>query len=390
MRDKGLIYHDIKQFLKDRIESGEWQTGERMPSENELVEQLNVGRHRVRPALRELELEGYITRRRGSGSYIAPASSRTATIKTADKNTVAMFLPRYTPGFPREVVNGFMQYMATAGRQIIVYNIETDESSETDSLRSVVDSGIGGLVAWIDHDSPANRKYLMSLTERRFPVVLVDRYLYGLEIDHVGSSNEEIGYRLTCALIELGHSRIAFGGYKRELSSATDRFNGYQRALGEAGLLSDGGRSSTRSGRGYYLDLDRTLARPGEQVAEIMALRDRPTAFVCLNDGFADRVGTQLARLGYSVPDDVELATVDDDHATDRRKPVRLHIQQQGYEVGSQSGEVLLARMATPDGPVQRRLIEAGPVYRTGMDQQPAEKQERRDNAPEFHNFSQV
>ena len=50
MRTKVPVYEEVKQQIKARIESGEWASGERVPSEYELVNALGIGRHRARQA----------------------------------------------------------------------------------------------------------------------------------------------------------------------------------------------------------------------------------------------------------------------------------------------------------------------------------------------------
>jgi GntR family transcriptional regulator of arabinose operon len=364
MGRKVPVYEDLKQQLKARIETGEWASGHRLPSEYELVKQLGIGRHRARQALRELEVEGYIVRKQGSGSYVLPASDRTPAIKVAGKEAVAMFFPRYICRYSRQVVDGFMRHMADADRRIIMYNVSGEAPAERESLRATVDSGVAGLVAWIDHDTLATRRLLSALGKRRFPVVLADRYLEGVDIDYVVSANEDIGYRLTRALIENGHRRIAFVGYKENVSSIVDRFKGYQRALREAGLLEDDTPAGRCADHRLVLDLELALDEPDRVVNEVMSLRDRPTAFVCVNDLFAKKVYPELAKRGYTVPDDIEFAAVDDEHPSENTEIPMARIAQNAYEVGAQSAEVLLARVLNPDLAVQRRSIQAGPVVR--------------------------
>jgi len=364
MERKVPVYEDIKQQLKARIENGEWASGQRIPSEYELVEELAIGRHRARQALRELEVEGYIVRRRGSGSYVVPASDRTTAVNVAGRDAVAMFFPRYICRYSRQVVDGFMRHMTDTGRRIIMYNVCSDEASERESLRAIVDSGVAGLVAWIDHDTPAVRKLLSSLAKRCFPIVLADRYLPGVDIDHAVSSNEDIGYRLTRALLDNGHQRIAFAGYRENVSSIADRFSGYQRALREAGLVKESEHRGTDGRHNFLLEVESVMDFSEQTVKGVMALRDRPTAFVCVNDLFAEKVYQQLVKLGYEVPGDVELAAVDDEHPLDTNKIPMICIAQNAYEVGAQSAQVLLARVTDPNLPIERRSIQAGPLYR--------------------------
>ena len=68
MLNRVPVYEDIKRRIKEQIRRGDLKAGDRVPSEYELVNQLGVSRNQTRQALRELELEGYVVRRRGSGS----------------------------------------------------------------------------------------------------------------------------------------------------------------------------------------------------------------------------------------------------------------------------------------------------------------------------------
>ncbi|OKI86227.1 hypothetical protein AMK11_15615 [Streptomyces sp. CB02414] len=58
------------QSLKQRLSRNEWAAGDRLPSEPALAEDLGVSRVTVRAALAQLESEGIVTRRHGSGTYV--------------------------------------------------------------------------------------------------------------------------------------------------------------------------------------------------------------------------------------------------------------------------------------------------------------------------------
>ena len=64
-------YATVKAALRERIAKGGWQAGTRLPSERELVHEFGCARMTVHRALRELEEEGLIERRQGSGSFVA-------------------------------------------------------------------------------------------------------------------------------------------------------------------------------------------------------------------------------------------------------------------------------------------------------------------------------
>ncbi|MGE6379741.1 FadR/GntR family transcriptional regulator [Peribacillus muralis] len=64
------IYLDVVESLRGMIEADSLLPGDKIPSERELSDRLNVGRSSVREALRALELLGLIETRRGEGTFI--------------------------------------------------------------------------------------------------------------------------------------------------------------------------------------------------------------------------------------------------------------------------------------------------------------------------------
>ncbi|MFC4992499.1 FadR/GntR family transcriptional regulator [Rubritalea tangerina] len=61
----------VEQKLEQRILSGEWEEGFKLPSEGKLCEEFGVSRTAVREALRELRGRGIIETVNGSGSYVS-------------------------------------------------------------------------------------------------------------------------------------------------------------------------------------------------------------------------------------------------------------------------------------------------------------------------------
>jgi GntR family transcriptional regulator len=58
------------QSLRRRLAEGSWSAGDRLPSEPALAAELGVSRVSVRAALAQLESEGLVNRRHGSGTYV--------------------------------------------------------------------------------------------------------------------------------------------------------------------------------------------------------------------------------------------------------------------------------------------------------------------------------
>ncbi|MEM7433251.1 MAG: histidine utilization repressor [Pseudomonadota bacterium] len=69
-------YQAVKDSILERIASGELRIHDRVPSENELVESMQVSRMTANRALRELTDEGYVRRVAGRGTFVADTRAR--------------------------------------------------------------------------------------------------------------------------------------------------------------------------------------------------------------------------------------------------------------------------------------------------------------------------
>lgn len=71
-QDSTPIFQRIKDYLVSEIAAGRWKEGDVVPSEQALVRQFGVSRMTVNRAVRELTAEHVLTRRQGSGTFVAP------------------------------------------------------------------------------------------------------------------------------------------------------------------------------------------------------------------------------------------------------------------------------------------------------------------------------
>jgi GntR family transcriptional regulator len=68
---RSSLRFQLADTLRDRIVDGELSPGDRLPSEPDLAKVLGVSRASIRAAITLLEEDGFVRRRRGSGTYIA-------------------------------------------------------------------------------------------------------------------------------------------------------------------------------------------------------------------------------------------------------------------------------------------------------------------------------
>jgi GntR family transcriptional regulator len=65
------LYQQIKGLLLRRLQAGEWQPGQSLPSEAELAVRFKVSQGTVRKAIDELAAENLLVRRQGKGTFVS-------------------------------------------------------------------------------------------------------------------------------------------------------------------------------------------------------------------------------------------------------------------------------------------------------------------------------
>ncbi len=78
------LYEQVKAFVHDKLRSGEWKPGDRIPSEAQLVGELGVSRMTVNRALRELSEQGKLVRLSGVGTFVAEAKPQSTLLMIAN------------------------------------------------------------------------------------------------------------------------------------------------------------------------------------------------------------------------------------------------------------------------------------------------------------------
>ncbi len=84
---RSLVDVTIEQ-LRAQLASGAWTVGERIPTEHELAEQLQVGRNTVREAIRVLVHAGMLTSRQGEGTFVRSTSDPASVLRGVQRSGV--------------------------------------------------------------------------------------------------------------------------------------------------------------------------------------------------------------------------------------------------------------------------------------------------------------
>jgi GntR family transcriptional regulator len=65
------LYYQIKELIRENIDSGEWKSGDKIPNELDMANSFKVSRSTIRQAILDLVNEGILTRKKGVGTFVA-------------------------------------------------------------------------------------------------------------------------------------------------------------------------------------------------------------------------------------------------------------------------------------------------------------------------------
>ncbi|MGH2410004.1 MAG: LacI family DNA-binding transcriptional regulator [Chloroflexota bacterium] len=129
-------------------------------------------------------------------------------LRRSQTGTIAVMISDITNPFFADVVRGIEDVVHSQGPDYTLILCNTEESGEKEQLYLDVlrEKRIDGLVLVPAAD---NQEYLRELVASGFPIVFVDRWIEGIDVDTVVVDNLDASTRIVSHLIGLGHQRIA-------------------------------------------------------------------------------------------------------------------------------------------------------------------------------------
>ncbi|THF72683.1 GntR family transcriptional regulator [Cohnella fermenti] len=365
MRKKQVLYRNIMDHFMQLTAEERLKPGDKIPTEQELSEQFGVSRITVAKALRELEYIGMVTRTQKRGSFIrqdydAKPARRSSRTKLP---MIGVLLP-FEEEIGLDVLRGVEEHCAEHGYYVTYHNTKYDPELERELLLKLVEDDISGAIVY-PCSGNNNVEVFGRLIIERFPFVLIDRTVEGLEVPHVISDNKQAGYEMTRCLLELGHRSIAFVCTAlREAISVSERYKGYCKALIEAGIAPREEwliESDVRSFdvREQTPEVQMELAR--DKLERALQARQRPTAIVSVNDKTAMYIIRSAQERGLSVPSDLSVTGFDNLTAFNVPGIPPLTTIQQDFQRQGRQASVMLIEMCDRPEPFEevRKIVLA-------------------------------
>ncbi len=254
---------------------------------------------------------------------------------------VGVTLPLIHHSYFSEILAGATEASYEQGLSVVLSPTLHEHDREVSLMERLARGVTDGALLILPEES---KEEFIALHEQGYPFVIVDPHtplderVPTVSADHTSGAREA-----TAHLLALGHRRIAVITGPRGWIATEERLRGYRSALADAGLLAD-----------PTLQIESNFRTNGgrEATAELLALRDRPTAIFAFNDMLAIGAIQGARDHGLRVPEDLSVVGFDDTFEASITFPALTTVRQPLAEMGRMAVTQLLRLL-------QNRRIEA-------------------------------
>lgn len=302
------LYRQIADDLRGQIASGVYKPGDKLPTEMELARTYGVSRGSSAQALGALAREGLVQRAPRRGTIV---SAFPRPVPSESQRLIAWLQPDIDHSIGLDLLRGIDAAAREAGYQLLFRLTGASQAAEQQIIRDVLAVGTQGLALFLQ-DGEAYNAEVLRLVIDRFPLVLVDRYLRGLDCASVQCDHLSAARDLVAELLGAGHRRICAMLFPpKDTSTIEDCLEGYTQALDAASLPLD--RKLL-----YIEEHFEENAEEGfvpvtcvERFAAYVRARPEITAIFASNAALALLALRACDQVGLRIPDDLSLTCID-------------------------------------------------------------------------------
>ena len=355
-------HRQISQELLVEIASGKFGASGRLPSEAQLVMRFAVSRPTVARALRDLQEQGLIERRVGSGSYV----SKPIAAARKGLRQLGLLIPGLGTTEIFEVIGGELAGLARTHEYGLLWGGgQSGSQSDFDFndierlceqfIRAEVSGVFFAPIEHSDKKEEANLRLIHRLQGAGITVVLLDRDLAVFptrsSLDLVGVDNFAGGYLLADHLLKLGCRRLVYLIRPFSAPTVAGRIAGARAALLDHGLP---------------VPTDFVcMGNPQDRhvVHELTAIH-RADAVMCANDRLAAELQLGLSKAGIRVPHDLRVVGFDDVRYGTLLSVPLTTMHQPCREIASIAFRTMLERITDPSLPPRSIMLAPSLVVR--------------------------
>ncbi|MFD0447586.1 LacI family DNA-binding transcriptional regulator [Streptomyces rhizosphaericus] len=262
-------------------------------------------------------------------------------------SVIALIIPDIENPIFTSLARGVEDAAQRTSLSVVLCNSDEDTDKERRYLEVALGEQMAGVIVAAASQDETD---LGPLTDRRVPVVAVDRRPRDAEVDAVRVDNHHGGEVATRHLLQAGYHRIACVTGPEGVSTSEERLAGHRTALRAA----QGGPAAADDT--YVRHADFRVDGGRAAMRELLALPEPPDAVFVGNSLMTIGVLDALRETGRTPPD-VGVLSFGDVPWASLVRPSLTAVELPSYELGRTAADLLLQRMDGSVSPVQTVVL---------------------------------
>ncbi len=346
LKYKQVIDHLLRIFTSER-----YKEGDKLPTETLLMNDLGVGRNTIRKAIMEMEEQGIVKRRQGSGTfYVSHEDDVTPSgglVGLANFSGLGYIYP--------QIIKGAEDALYENGYSLVIASNNIDSLRNISSLKMMLDQNIKGLILDLSRNMLGQIEAPILELVKSVDIPVVTTHWDGNieNISTVALDDEHGGYKATRYLIDNGHTRIGIV-YKSSVRAGVQRFEGYCRALKESGIEINENFITTFDDDSHLMDIEESVVCTNELLNRE---GNNITAIFYFNDLMAIEGYKAIADQGLTIPEDISVIGFDNFSHSASLSPALTTVDHPKEDLGYWAAKFLVKEIKGHKKSQPKRLV---------------------------------
>lgn len=239
---------------------------------------------------------------------------------------IGVIVPDIENPFFGELAKAAEESAYRSGYKILLCNSNDDPKKEIMNIQMLTQMNADGIIIMTNCDNTSD-----VLGNCPIPVVLLDRTLSGDgEIAHIEADHCKGGYLAAEHLVECGCKNIVCLRGPMKLSSAKKRYQGYLEICKKYGL------------KEQWIDCTYDYESGSKAIKEALKKYPNLDGVIASNDMVAISVYKELSKMGYKVPEEIQLIGFDDTKFSRLCSPEITTVSQPIREMGMMAAGIII------------------------------------------------
>ncbi len=253
-------------------------------------------------------------------------------LKVKNTKSIGIIIPDISSHFFPDVVRGIEDIANEYSYNIILCNTDLNREKEKEYFDVLVEKQVDGIVYMSNTITDEIADKMASVGIEILLISTDYKELSSITIDNVKAAEDAVKY-----IISKGVRDIALiGGEMTDPNAGLPRFNGYVKALSEAGISIN---------KDYILEGNYKYESGYEGAKKLLSLKQRPRAIFAASDEMAIGVIRAGLESGYRIPDELMVVGFDDIDMSRMVYPSLTTISQPLYEMGCEGMKLLAKKL---------------------------------------------